>query len=250
MFVHKAVALGGCALALVIAMAGAAPAVAAEANATTPVVKPARPTGLRAKGISTSEARLTWADNAVDEWEYHVEWRSSTAGWTDMGAIPPNVTYLVVSSLVSGKTYFFRVRAKNGAGWSPYSNESAAVPTYTHPPSCVESDTVMCLRDGRYRVEATYERTGTENRGIGRAVDLSQETGIFWFFSPSNVEAIVKVLDGCALNRHHWVFTTGLTDLRVLLQVVDTRTGEAAAYLSEGGGVFTPIQDTDALSCD
>jgi len=216
---------------------------------TAAVAAPARPTDLRAKGTSTTTAALTWSDNATDEWEFHLEVKSATMPWTDRGPIPPNVTSLTVSNLVPAKTYFFRLRGRNGDGWSSYSNEGVATAFYATPPTCAAGANVMCLGDGRYRVQATFER-GSEIRGIANAVDLSEESGLFWFFSPSNVEAIVKVLDGCGVNHHRWIYTTGLTDLRVLVMVADTQTGETATYLNEGGAAFAPVQDTEALSCD
>jgi hypothetical protein len=218
-------------------------------TATAAIAAPARPTDLRARGTSTTTARLTWADNATDEWEYHLEVRSSATTWADRGAIPPNVTFITVQNLLPAKTYFFRLRAKNGGGWSSYSNEAVATAFYQTPPHCAAGPNVMCLGDGRYRVQATFER-GSDIRGMANAVDLSEESGLFWFFSPGNVETIVKILDGCGVNNHRWVYTTGLTDLRVLLTVADTQTGETATYLNEGGSAFAPIQDTEALKCN
>jgi hypothetical protein len=219
-------------------------------TATAAAAAPARPTDLRARGTSTTTAQISWTDNATDEWEYHLEVRSSATTWADRGAIPPNVTSMELFNLVPTKTYFFRLRAKNGTGWSSYSNEAAATAFYESPPSCAAGPNVMCLGDGgRYRVQATFER-GSDIRGMANTVGLSEESGLFWFFSPSNVETIVKVLDGCGVNNHRWVYTTGLTDLRVLVMIADTQTGETATYLNEGGGAFAPQQDTEALSCD
>lgn len=45
------------------------------------------------------------------------------------------------------------------------------------------------------------------------------DTRIFYFFSPDNLEVMVKVLDGCAINGHYWVFAAGLTDLNWRLNV-------------------------------
>ena len=236
MLLHRTLVWGAFGLVCLASTAAAQPA------------GPAAPTGLHARAISTSEAKLTWSDNATDEWEYHVEWRSATSAWKDLGAVPPNITFLQISYLTAGKTYFFRLRAKNAAGWSPYSNEGVATPFYATPPTCVSGPNVMCLDGGRYRVQASFER-GSEIRGVASAVELSEESGLFWFFSPSNVEAIVKVLDGCGVNGHRWVYTTGLTDLRVLVQIADTETGETATYLNQGGGAFAPVQDTEALGC-
>jgi hypothetical protein len=245
MSAHKTPFWGAFGLACLASLASLASAAGAAAP---PARTPARPTNLHAKATSTSEVKLTWSDNATDEWEYHVEMRTAASGWSEVGALPRNVTFVQVFNLAAGKTYFFRLRAMNGGGWSSYSNESASTPFYTTPPGCVAGNNVMCLGDGRYRVQASFER-GSDIRGLANAIDLSDESGLFWFFSPSNVEAIVKVLDGCGVNGHRWVYTTGLTDLRVLVQVVDTQTGETATYLNEGGSAFVPAQDTEALRC-
>jgi hypothetical protein len=237
------------AIALVCLTLGAGAAHAAATAATTAPIKLARPTGLEAKAKSTTEASLTWADNAADEWEYDLEVRSLATAWREVGAIPPNVTHMSLSNLSPGKTYFFRLRARNASGYSDYSNEAPVTAFYETPPSCVPGESVMCLGEGRYRVEVTYER-GTELKGAGKAVGLSQESGLFWFFSPSNVETIIKVLDGCGVNNHRWIYTTGLTDLRVLVLVADTHTGATASYLSQGGAAFAPVTDTEALPCD
>jgi opacity protein-like surface antigen len=238
MFVNKTLLWG--ALSLVC--------LASAASAADPAGKPARPTDLRAKATSTSEVKLTWSDNATDEWEYHLDIRTAGTEWSELGLMPRNVTFVQVFNLAAGKTYFFRLRAKNGGGWSSYSNEGVATAFHATPPTCVAGANVMCLGGGRYRVQASFER-GTEIRGLANAIDLSDESGLFWFFSPGNVEAIVKVLDGCSVNGHRWVYTTGLTDLRVLVQIVDTQTGETATYLNEGGSAFAPAQDTEALRC-
>jgi hypothetical protein len=241
MFLHKHLLWGAFALVLSAASVSAQSAAAG---------RPAKPTDLHAKAISTDTARLTWSDNATDEAEYHVEVRTGTGAWTDTGPVPPNATSIQMFGLKEAQTYYFRVRPKNINGWGAYSNEAAATGWYTSPAACVASDTVMCLGDGRYRVELTYERASDNLRGKGRSETLSQESGLFWFFSQSNVEAIVKILDGCQLNGHRWLFTTGLTDLRVLVSVIDTKTGATATYLNEGGKPFAPMNDTDALPCD
>ncbi|HEV8628987.1 MAG TPA: fibronectin type III domain-containing protein [Thermoanaerobaculia bacterium] len=249
-FLRKSLAWGGFALVLLIGVpAAAAGSAGAGSRVNTNASKPARPTSLHAKATSTTEAHLTWSDNATNESEYHLELRTGSDPWLDMGPIPPNATFIQVFDLKPASTYFFRLRAKNRAGWSLYSNETAATSYFQTPPACVPGDGVMCLDNGRYRVEATYER-GSDVHGNAHVSALSQQSGLFWFFSSTNVEALVKVLDGCTVNNHRWVYATGLTDLRVLVRLVDTKTGETASYLNEGGGAFAPVQDTEALSCD
>ena len=82
------------------------------------------------------------------------------------------------------------------------------------------------------------------------AARLTGDTGTFWFFSADNVELIAKVLDGCALNGHYWVFSTGLTNVEVELLADDTVSGRTVAYFSSSGSAYPPILDTEAFPCD
>jgi hypothetical protein len=113
------------------------------------------------------------------------------------------------------------------------------------PPPCVPGPAALCLRDGRFRVEASWA-TATAS-GAGQAVELTDESGAFWFFSPGNVELDVKVLAGCPLNGHHWVFAAGLTDVGVTLTVTDTASGQQAVYRNPRGTPFVAVQDTRAF---
>jgi predicted esterase len=111
-------------------------------------------------------------------------------------------------------------------------------------PGCVHEPDALCAA-GRFRVEARWQTAVGE--GSAAAVPLTGESGAFWFFSPGNLELDVKVLDGCAVNGHWWVFAAGLTDVGVALTVTDTATGEQRRYDSARGGAFRPVQDTAAF---
>ena len=95
------------------------------------------------------------------------------------------------------------------------------------------SDTALCL-GGRYRVEARW-RDFAGNAADGHAVPLTADTGTFWFFDPTNVETIVKVLDGRAVNGHVWVFYGALSNVEYTLTVTDTQTGLTRQYYNPPG---------------
>lgn len=80
------------------------------------------------------------------------------------------------------------------------------------------------------------------------AVQLTPDTGYFWFFSQSNVEEVIKVLNGCGLNHNYWVFAGGLTNVQVATTVTDTQTGASHIYRNPQSTTFQPIQDTSALA--
>lgn len=127
-----------------------------------------------------------------------------------------------------------------GAGVFDY---SAALPA-----PCVASDTIACLHGGRFAVGASFS-TVLGLAGAGHLVPLTDDTAYVWFFSPTNVEAVLKVVDGCALGDHFWVFDAGLTDVQTSLTVTDMVTGIVRSYFNPQGMAFQPNQDTRAFPC-
>jgi hypothetical protein len=114
------------------------------------------------------------------------------------------------------------------------------------PPPCVADAATLCLAGGRFALRASWE-TGDGAQGTAHAVPLTADTGYLWFFAPANVEAVVKVLDGCPVDGSYWVFAGGLTNVRTVLTVTDSRTGAARTYANPPGTAFQPIQDTGAF---
>ncbi len=94
---------------------------------------------------------------------------------------------------------------------------------------CVTDPFALCLNDNRFRVSVEWTDF-FGNRGQGRAISLTGDTGMFWFFDSQNIELILKVLDGRAVNGHFWVFYGALSDVAYTLTVTDTLTGEERVY--------------------
>jgi Beta-propeller repeat len=113
---------------------------------------------------------------------------------------------------------------------------------------CAANDTTLCFDGGRFSVTASYQAPGGQP-GAGHAVALTGESGYFWFFASTNVEAFIKVIDGCILNGHFWVFDAGLTNVKATLTVIDGQTGVARSYSNPQRTPFQPSQDTSAFSC-
>jgi hypothetical protein len=133
------------------------------------------------------------------------------------------------------------------------------VHTAAHPPgeirgqmdTCFEDRNTLCLNERRFAVFADWEVPPDHpvfTSGSGVAMPLTDDSGAYWFFFPDNLELKVKVLDGCPVNNHFWVFAAGLTDVKVTLTVVDTVTGEEREYTNDLGTAFQPIQDTSAFA--
>jgi len=90
--------------------------------------------------------------------------------------------------------------------------------------------TSLDLLGGRYRVSVDWRDPRSGDVGVGHAVPGSDNTGFFWFFRDSNVELVVKVLDGTPVNGHRWVFYGGLTDVEYTLRVEDLLGDEVRTY--------------------
>ncbi len=115
-------------------------------------------------------------------------------------------------------------------------------------PVCADDSEALCLGAGqRFRVKLDW-RTEQGTSGVGMPTGLTTDTGYFWFFDAANVEVVVKVLDGCALNDRFWIFAGGLTNVETTMTVTDSATGQQRVYRNTLGQPFQPILDTDGLS--
>lgn len=114
---------------------------------------------------------------------------------------------------------------------------------------CVPSTTAMCLNNNRFEVRATF-RTATQATTPAQVVKLTDDTGYLWFFSSTNVEILVKVLNACGFPSapRYWVFAAGLTNVEVTIAVTDTQTGAVKTYTNPLNTPFPPKQDTNAFA--
>lgn len=113
---------------------------------------------------------------------------------------------------------------------------------------CFSGPASLCLYEDRFQISATFE-TAT-NDGDAKGFELTEDSGVFYFFRPGNIELDVKVLNGCGETGFFWFFAAGLTNQGVVLTVLDTRTGVSRQYENPLDRPFVPILDTRALdSC-
>ncbi|HEX4952481.1 MAG TPA: hypothetical protein VF017_03685 [Thermoanaerobaculia bacterium] len=111
--------------------------------------------------------------------------------------------------------------------------------------ACVPSEARLCVNQGRFAVEASW-RTPDGTTGVGHAVALAADTGYFWFFRDTNLEVVLKVLDGRPVNSHFWVFYGALSNVEYTLTVTDTETGAVRTYRNPAGR-FSSLADTAAF---
>lgn len=110
---------------------------------------------------------------------------------------------------------------------------------------CVADPATLCLGQGRFRVEVSWlDPSGLA--GTGTALPHSDETGLFWFFNPENIELAVKILDARALTGTFWLFYGALSNVEYTLTVTDTETGAVRQYVNEQGNLAS-VADVEAF---
>ena len=102
--------------------------------------------------------------------------------------------------------------------------------------------------DGRFLVEVGW-RDFAAVTGRARPVTATGDSSLLYFFQPDNWEMLVKVIDGCDFNGHHWVFAASATNLAYQIRVTDLDTSEVRLY-DNGLGMQAPaLTDTAAFPC-
>jgi len=113
-------------------MNNAAATVAAFRSSKTSTVAPSSPTlpaapsALSATAASSSAINLKWTDNATNETGYVVQRSTDGTNFTQVATLAAGTSSYSNSGLAAATTYYFRVRAYNGAGNSAFSNTASA----------------------------------------------------------------------------------------------------------------------------
>ncbi len=113
--------------------------------------------------------------------------------------------------------------------------------------TCTATDTNLCLNNGRFRVEVEWRNFQNET-GAGEVVPFfTDDSGLFFFFDEDNWEMLVKVLNGCPITQHFWVFSAATTNVEYRLRVTDTTNGVMMEYFNPLDNAAPAIVDTQAL---
>ena len=113
---------------------------------------------------------------------------------------------------------------------------------------CTPDGNTLCLNNGRFEVVVQWTDF-QGNTGFGNVVPFgSPDSGLMWFFNSDNWEMLVKILNGCPVNNHYWVFAALTTNVQYTIQVTDTATGQILQYSNPLGNPSPAITDASAFA--
>ncbi len=216
---------------------------------------PAAPSQVGARVTGRDSVRLHWTDNSDVETGYEVwyrKWSSEEPDevWRRYGdPLPARTRHVDVDGLTAEEEigvrhytneagvsvlgtamrgrYSFVVVAYNDKGWNASETFDLEFMPGPHPEPTTAGELTDCITWSRptgidldgYQVDACLETPdGARRRAWDYQLDADQ-SGLLYFFDRDNAEILVKVLDGCAINGHRWVFVAPVTTLAFRLQI-------------------------------
>lgn len=212
----------------------------------SPPPVPAAPDSLTAAALDPATVSLSWHDQAEGTAPFVLETSLDGGPFKEFEGTFPFMTSADQTGFSPATAYGFRVKAHSTGGDSAYSNVATVTTPAAAPTPCTSTATAGCVLNGRFKLEAMFQ---TPQGLVGQAhvVPLTPDTAYLWFFTETNVEAVVKVLSTCGINAHYWVFAGGLTNVRVALKLTDAQTGAFRTYENPIDNAFLPIQETKAF---
>jgi hypothetical protein len=196
----------------------------------------------------TITVRLTFKNTGSSTWTEAAEYRLGAAN--DQDPFAPNRQLLAPGvAIAPGQqvTFGFALTAPANPGtyhtqWQMlkegverFGGIAAQDVAVTAAPPPGQRDLV--LLSGHFSVEVSWHDPLSGHAGFGRQVADSDRTGFFWFFDQSNVELMVKMLDGRSLNDHYWFFYGALSNVEYWITVHDLASGAMRTYYNAPGNI-------------
>lgn len=166
--------------------------------------------------------------------------------------LPASMLTTIRETIPNRTAYFeslgldMRPGAKPGS--EPPETEPDPDPPEPEPePPC--PDDALCFNEGRFEVRTNWTVGDESGAARPRALD-GVDGGLFSFFGPENPELLVKVLDGCGVNGHYWVYVAAATDVAFEVTVEERGGGGARkVYRHTGGELARALGDVSAFPC-
>ncbi len=191
-------------------------------------------------GASNVELAVKVLDHTLDtgfQWVFHggltdlqyvVQVTDKLTGTTETYTKP-------VGSLCGGSDTEFGLSTGSGPGGQPL---QMLPPTTTAPDGrlCAPGPNALCLQGGVVRVQVDWTANGSTGVGLAQPL-VGDQSGLFSFFGAGNIELLVKVLDGRAINQHYWIFAGALSDVAYTVTFTNLVTGKAVTLRNPPGNL-------------
>ena len=204
-------------------------------------------------GIATHMAYPS-VENPSPIWRFSTSSSVLVVGEDDSACVDPGIqcflqygaTYTLGEKGVHEAVEVLRWNIPRLAMWRELAEDPEPEPDPQDDP---DPETDLILHGGRFTASIEVD-PGDSRLRPARPVDVDlpgESSGLFYFFDPENAEVLFKVLDGCGVNGHWWVYTAAATDLYFELTVVDRQRSTPKRYVSVG--LPPPITDATAFPC-
>jgi hypothetical protein len=108
--------------------------------------------------------------------------------------------------------------------------------------------TLHGFKNGRFVIWAGW-RDFESHTGAGTFVPMaSSDSGLIWFFAPTNFEVLIKILDACTFNNRYWVFYAATTSVEFTINVYDVEADVLKQYSNTLGVSAPAVTDTNAFA--
>ncbi|MEM7357255.1 MAG: Calx-beta domain-containing protein, partial [Acidobacteriota bacterium] len=178
---------------------------------------------------------------------------NGTLTWADGDAEPKTFDVSIIDDAEEENPETLEVNLQDPTGGATLGTPSTASLTINDddaaPNTCIADEDTLCLNaGGRFRAEVVW-RTRDDNTGVGKAFDIGQQdSGLFYFFNPNNIEMLVKVLDACSLEfNSFWVFFAATTDVEFTLTITDLVSGQSKVYFNPLDQPANAVTDTEGF---
>ncbi|HWW92231.1 MAG TPA: Ig-like domain-containing protein [Vicinamibacteria bacterium] len=144
--------------------------VAFKAISSAPPPAPTAPTNLAAAAAGTAQINLSWTNTSTSQTGVKIERSTDNVTFTQITVAGASAVSYSDTGLTASTTYFYRARATNSSGDSPYSNTASAT-TQSPPPTAPTN--LAATAAGTAQINLSWTNTSTTQTGvkIERSID-------------------------------------------------------------------------------
>jgi hypothetical protein len=143
----------------------------------TPIPTPAPPSGLTATPGACLKINLSWTDNSTNEDGFKIERSGDNITFTQIATVPANTTTYTAQQTQAGLRYF-RVRAYNINGNSPYSNSASSYSGVCPTPRSPTNLTATAVSSSQINLSWTDNSNNETGFKVERSTDGTTFTQI------------------------------------------------------------------------